>query len=286
MTTPPEAPPPPAPPPPPAAPQGLTLKLPGRISPVILIVVAVGAILVFGLIVFFLARAIGGGGGGEAAAAQDSQVLTPLPDQPQPSVQPLPTNAPVPIPAPSSPQPMPTSAAPVPMPEPTSAAPMPEPTQPEPGPAPASGEVFELPSGASVVVPAGWTGAESDNGAFVFLNGEGEGAVVGSYTGDPSATGIELMSYYITNELSQVFPSDLALGQAEAINAPNPNVTSAGRITYTGTFVGQQGSVPVEGIIFGFVRGDGECVIVDVYTTGPDVNPDAQLILASIISTL
>ena len=285
---PPAAPPPPPPPPPaygaPPPPSAAPAATRGRISPWVIVVAAVGALIIIGLIVVIIARVVSGGSDDAAAAAQNT-VITPLPNQPTPSVQPIPSgSAPAPLPAPSSPQPIPAPPTNAPIPAPTTAAPAPQPPEP-----PSSGQTVSVGLGITAAVPPGWTARELDGGGISILSSGGAGgADLYAYSGASGRTGGDILAYYVRETLSKQL-TGLQFTPPEPVSVNSPSVVSAAHTTYSGTLVGQQGSAVYSGELWSFVRNDGTALMVDLYRvdgTSENVVDGWNLVLNTSVNSL
>lgn len=263
--------------------------------PVLIAIVAVGVLLLGGL-VFFVGRATAGGAEEVPLAEQQvieetAEVVTPIPDAPAPSVEPIPEQ-PSMEPIPEEPvvesipeEPMvdePMVEEPV-VEEPVTDQPVED--QPVNDQPVSSGSTIEVGAGISAVVPTGWEAKQLDE-ATVAMGTDGGGALLGLYTAPAGATGAELIAFYMQETLSSEL-TDLEVTQPEPLSIDSPSVTSAATNLYRGTYVSQQGSFPLEGIIWAFIRADGTALVIDGYWA-PGVDITAQLveIASSALSTM
>lgn len=257
----------------------------GRMSPVVLIVIVAVGVLVLGGVVFFIGRATAGGGADTTLAEQQvaeesTEVITPIPDGDEPLVEPIP-DVPTLEPIPEAPveEPMPDETLPA---ETLPAEAVEEAiTEEQAGDA----STVSLANGISAVVPAGWEAQTLDE-ATVVIGTDGGGAMLGIYTAPPGATGSELISFYVQETLSTEM-TDLEVTQPEPLALDVPSVTSAATNGYQGTYVSQQGSFPLEGMLWAFIRADGTALVIDGYwAPGVDITDQLADIAVSALNTL
>lgn len=254
----------------------------GRISPWVIVVAAVASLVIIGVVVVIVARVVSGGsdvsaasevigGSPEAVATPASSAITPLPNQPTPSVQPIPSGpAPTPLPTPTSAQPIPSETTPV----------------PEPS---TSGESIDVGLGIKADVPQDWSASEIDGGGATIRSPGGSGAAdLYVYTGAGGRTGADILAFYVKNTLSNQL-SGLELTVPEPVSVNSSSIVSAARTSYRGTLVNQQGSTVYVGELWSFVRSDGVALMVDLYgIQGNDenLNDGFNLILNSSVSSM
>ena len=247
----------------------------GRMSPIVLIVIVAVGVLVLGGVVFFIGRATAGGGAETPLAEQQvveatTEVITPIPDGDEPLVEPIP-DVPTLEPIPEAPveETMPAEAVEEAI------------TEEQTGVA----STVSLANGISAVVPAGWEAQTLDE-ATVVIGTDGGGAMLGIYTAPPGATGSELISFYVQETLSTEM-TDLEVTQPEPLALDVPSVTSAATNGYRGTYVSQQGSFPLEGMLWAFIRADGTALVIDGYwAPGVDITDQLADITVSALNTL
>lgn len=268
---------------PPAPPSATAAPSSGRMSPALLIVIVAVGVLLLGGLVFAIGWLVGGSDEEAPLAEQQvieetTEVITPIPDAPAPDVELIPEQPSLePIPGEPDVEPLPTeSGMDVPA-EPTS-----DPMSSDPM---SSGQTIEIGSGISAVVPDGWD-AEALDEATVVMSTESGGAVLGLYTAPAGATGAELIAFYIQETLSPDMP-DLETTQPEPLPVDVPSVTSAATSVYVGTYVSQQGSTPLEGIVWAFIRADGTALVIDGYwSPGVDIAEEIGEIAVSALTTM
>jgi len=276
MTTPTGAPPPGTPASTPdAAGKGSPL---GRLSPVVLILITVVGVLVLSALVFLLGRMTAGTSQAvvlesPVVTEEPIEVVTPVDDAPAPTVETIP-DEPVVEEFPD---------------EPIVEDPVVEeiPDEPVIDPAAdpaASGQVVEIGAGITAAVPPGWE-ATAEEGSVAIGNADG-GALLRLYEVPVGTTGPQLLSYYLQEVLSTEM-TDLEMTTPEPLAIDVASITSAGVAVYRGTYVSQQGSTPLEGILYGFVRGDGTALVVDGYwAPGTDLVEEIDAITISAINTM
>jgi hypothetical protein len=154
-------------------------------------------------------------------------------------------------------------------------------TPPSPPP-PGSGSQLVL-DRIAVAVPPGWDVLDAEQGS-VLLGTEGAQyhvlastaeadaeALVRTWVADPGG----LESYTVTH--------------ASAVEAPSSSVVSAFVATWEAVLVTQQGTLPVEGVVNGYVTQDGIGVLTETFNAIGDFesfSADYSAMLGSIIATL
>lgn len=259
-----------APPPPPPPQRNLTAVY-------ILGGVIVG-VLVLGALLFVISRLTAGGDpaaapgsdvvGSEVPVVEESPgVISPIPDQPTPSVEPIP------------PEDGPTT--------PTTPTPTPTPTEEqteEPTGSPA-GVPIPLGAGISVTPPEGWTGrALSD--ASVRLDAPGKAVLVFRENIPPGTTGAALVSLFTAQVLEQEL-SDVRLGTIDPVTTDVPSIVSAAFATFDAVVITQQGSAPIAGVVYSFVRSDGVATVVQALNPpGAAFPEELNQIIISMLRTM
>jgi hypothetical protein len=75
------------------------------------------------------------------------------------------------------------------------------------------------------------------------------------------------------------------VGTPEPVTVDSASVVSAARLPYSGALVGQQGSMPLEGDVWVFLRQDGTALVVDVARLpGAEVDDDVTTIVSSLLA--
>lgn len=256
-------------------------------SPAALIAIVVVGVLLLGAGVFLVGRAMSGSAtevplAEEQIVEENPEIVTPIPDAPEPVVEPIPDEPSLePLPAEPSVESMPAEPSIESMP----AEPLDPATAEEAGGQQPATETIEVGAGISAAVPAGWS-AEAIDDATVSMGVDGGGAVLGIYTAPVGSTGAELVSFYVQETLS-VEMTDLEVTQPEALALDVPTITTAAVNAYRGTYVSQQGSFPLEGGIWAFIRADGTALVVDSYwAPGVDIEDDLTNIIVSALNTM
>ncbi len=245
----------------------------------VLIAVVAVAVLVLGGLVFILGRASSGSAVAapleqEQVIEESAEIIAPIPDEPAPTVEPIPEEPTVE----SIPEEPTVESTPTPVETVTE-------TSSGGGSSPSGGASIPLGAGISVTAPAGWTGKQVGEGQ-VSLGTEGGGAFVLLYTVPSGASGTELISFYIQEELSKVI-TDLEYTAPESLPIDVPSVVSAGSNLYRGTYVGQQGSQQLDGILWAFIRSDGTAVLIDGYfAPGANITEGLAEIGVSVLNTM
>ena len=143
--------------------------------------------------------------------------------------------------------------------------------------------------GITAAVPAGWTARDLDGGGVSILSsGGGGGADLYAYSGASGRTGGDILGYYVRETLSQQL-TGLQFTAPEPVSVNSPSVVSAARTTYSGTFVGQQGSTVYSGELWSFVRNDGTALLVDLYRidgTSENVVDGWNIVLNSSVNSM
>ena len=274
---------PPAPPAPPTTTPGATSPpaSDGRMSPPLLIAIVAVAVLVLGGVMFVIGLVVGGVNADvplteQQASADTAEVVTPIPDAAEPVEEPIP-DVPSLEPIPD----VPVEEA------------IPEETAPEETALEETileeqnGDAPTVPVGLGItaIVPAGWQ-AETLDETTVAIGTDGGGAILGIYTAPPGATGAELISFYVQESLSESM-TDLEVTQPEPLALDVPSVTSAATNVYQGTYVSQQGSFPLEGLVWAFIRADGTALVIDGYwAPGVDITDELSDITVSALTTM
>lgn len=253
----------------------------GRIPPAAIIGAIVGGILILGVLFFLLGR----------ATSPDAQALPPEPVPAATALEAEPIvleeeEVIVPIPDATAPEPEPIPDEPTtePTPEPTlDPAPTTDPI-PQPGTSGESTSVA-LSGGITPVGPPGWAPQVNQTQTQALFTTSGASIFVGLYTGNPGTTASEFLAFYEQDSIGKDFP-DLQTLPPEPLSLQHPSIVSAALMGYRGTLVTQQGSVMLSGFVYAFVRADGTGVIVDGYTSGPDIVDPLLLTVNSILDSM
>ena len=274
----------PTPPPPPVGPPGVSAApSSGRMSPPALIAIVVGGVLLLGGLVFAIGWAANGGAKEVPLAEQQvveetAEVLTPIPDAPAPMVEPIP-DEPTLEPIPDEPI---VEVIPE---EPVLEVPNDQTGEQTTSESTTTESMFPIGSGISAVVPEGWA-AEALDEATVAMGTDDGGAVLAIYTAPAGTTGAELISFYQQETLSQQM-TDLDVTQPEPLALDVASITSAATALYSGTYVSQQGSFPLEGMVWAFIRADGTALVIDGYwAPGVDILTPLTDITVSALTTM
>jgi hypothetical protein len=194
---------------------------------------------------------IGGGFGlvnvmkGETAATAQPAALIALPD---PTAGPAIPGAAVPATIPG-PQPAPaiiTTTIPEPVVEP----------EPEPAPAQTGGGVQPVQGDISVAIPDGWEVLAAETG-YVLLGTDG--AEYRVLTSDGYTDAQSLAAAWLNSQDLQ----DVQVTDEGAATLPTSAVIDAYVATYEAVLVTQQGSLPVESIVFTYITQDGTGIILE-----------------------
>ncbi|MEZ5116111.1 MAG: hypothetical protein R2737_07575 [Candidatus Nanopelagicales bacterium] len=276
----------PAPPPPPgyvpAAPLPPVTPPPSqqarsRLNPWVLVGAVVVLVLVAGGVVLLLARS----GGPVQAASVASPSATaeptgeptpsPISDQPTPTSEPLPTEEPTEFPT-EEPTVQPTE-------EPTdlgvTETPTPEPTVPD-------GELVDFGGAVTFVLPPGWQVDQIDQGNAALISSDEAMALILTRAGFQKSTAEDVLAQYVQGALSEQIEG-LKLAEVVPLQSNSANIVSAALQEYEGSLVSQQGSVPVQGVMFALLRQDGVVALADfTYLRGADIVDDVNAIMSSI----